>query len=98
MGNSTVRLQSVVDFARTMPDLSPVLSTGGFSGEPALTIANDVMTAMLSRPFAPKWNRIKIPPFYTNSWQQDYASLNVNNLAWLEYAIMIDINSTSEPK
>lgn len=98
MGNSTVRLQSIVDYARTIPDLSPVLSTGGFSQEPALTIANDVVTAMLSRPFAPKWNRIRIPYFYSNSWEQDYATTNVNNLAWLEYAVMIDINSTSEPK
>lgn len=98
MGNSTIKLQAIVDFARTYPDLSPVLSTGGFSQEPALTIANDVMIAMLSRPFAPKWNRIRLPFFYTNSWQQDYALPAVNTLAWLEYAILIDINSTSEPK
>lgn len=98
MGNSTTRLQSVVDFAKTMPDLSPVLSTGGFSGEPALTIANDVMVAMHAPAFPWRHNRIRIPYFYTNSWQQDYATLTVNNLAWLEYAVMIDINSTSEPK
>jgi hypothetical protein len=98
MGNSTTKLQSVVDYARTYPDLSPVLSTGGFSQEPALTIANDVMIAMLSRPFAPKWNRIRLPVFYTNSWQQDYALPTMNTLSWLEYAILIDINSTSEPK
>jgi len=56
------------------------------------------MIAMLSRPFAPKWNRIRLPFFYTNSWQQDYALLGVNNLSWLEYGVLIDINSTSEPK
>jgi hypothetical protein len=98
MGNSTTKLQSVVDYARTMSDLSPVLATGGFSQEPALTIANDVMVAMLAKPFPWKWNRIRLPFFYTNSWQQDYALTNTNNLAWLEYAILIDINSTSEPK
>ncbi|SRR6266568_3745038 len=98
MGNSTTKLQAIVDFTRTYPDLSPVLSSGGFSLEPALTIANDVMIAMLSRPFNWKWNRTRVPVFYTNSWQQDYASLTVNNLSWLEYAILIDINSTSEPK
>lgn len=98
MGNSTTKLQAIVDFARTNPDLSPVLATGGFSQEPALTIANDVMIAMLAQPFNWKWNRIRLPFFYTNSWQQDYAMVNVNNLAWLEYAILIDINSTSEPK
>ncbi len=98
MGNSTTKLQSVVDYARTIPDLSPVLASGGFSQEPALTIANDVMIAMFAKPFAWKWNRIRLPFFYTNSWQQDYALTNMNNLAWLEYAILIDINSTSEPK
>jgi hypothetical protein len=98
VGNSTTKLQSVVDFARTNPDLSPVLASGGFSQEPALTIANDVAIAMFAQPFNPKWNRIRLPYFYTNSWQQDYALTNTNNLSWLEYAILIDINSTTEPK
>jgi hypothetical protein len=55
---------------------------------------------MLSRPFAPKWNRIRLPYFYTNSWQQDYAfaSPALLNLSWLEYGILIDINSTTAPK
>ena len=96
-GNSTTKLQQIVEYAKTYPDLNVVLSSGGFSQEPALTIANDVMTQFLSKPFAPKWNRIRLPLFYTNSWQQDYA-LPINNLSWLEYAILIDINSSSEPK
>jgi hypothetical protein len=98
MGNSTTRLQSVVDYTRTLPELNPVLSTGGFSQEPALTIANDVMIEMLAPPFPWRFNRIRLPFFYTNSFQQDYALPGVNNLAWLEYGIMIDINSTSQPK
>lgn len=97
MGNSTTKLQSVVDFARTYPELNPVLAMGGFSQEPALTIANDVMIAMLSKPYSPKWNEFKYPFFYTNSFQQDYA-FNVNNLAWLQEGVMVDINSTSQPK
>lgn len=98
MGNSSTRLQQIVDHARCYPDLNPVLSTGGFSQEPALTIASDVLIAMLSKPYAPKWNRTRLPFFYTNSWQQDYALPGITNLAWLEYGILIDINSTSEPK
>ncbi len=97
MGNSTTKLQSIVEYAKTYPDLSPVLASGGFSQEPALTIANDVANQMFSVPYAPKFNRIRLPVFYTNSWQQDYA-LPINNLSWLEYAILIDINSSSEPK
>lgn len=98
MGNSTTKLQSVVDFARTNPDLSPVLASGGFSQEPALTIANDVAIDMFAQHINWKWSRIRLPYFYTNSWQQDYALTNMNQLSWLEYAILIDINSTSEPK
>jgi hypothetical protein len=98
MGNSTCRLQAVVDFAKTLPDLSPVLATGGFSQEPALTIANDVMTAMLALPDPWPWNRQKFPVFYTNSWQQDYALPGLTSIAWAENGITVDINSTSEPK
>ena len=67
MGNSTTKLQSVVDYARTISDLSPVLATGGFSQEPALTIANDVSIAMFAQLFNWKFNRIRLPFFYTNS-------------------------------
>lgn len=98
MGNSTTRLQSIVDFTKTMPDLLAVMASGGFSQEPALTIANDVITAMFAPGVPWKFNRMKLPVFYTNSWQQDYALTNLNNLAWLEYGLLIDINSTTEPK
>ena len=64
MGNSTIRLQAVVEYAKTYPDLSPVLASGGFSQEPALTIANDVANQMFSVPYAPKFNRIRLPLFY----------------------------------
>lgn len=55
------------------------------------------MIALLSPPNAWKWNEFKFPVFYTNSFQQDYA-FNVNNLAWLQEGVMVDINSTSQPK
>lgn len=97
MGNSSLTLQSVVDHARTFSELSPVLATGGFSQQPALTIANDTMAAMLSPKMNFKFNRSKSPVFYTNSFQQDYAANNVN-LAWCEHAFIIDINNTALPK
>ena len=98
MGNSTIQLQFVVDFAKTIPELNPVLSTGGFSDQPARSIANRVMIDLLAQAGPWKWNRFKIPPIYTNSWQQDYALPTVNNLAWFENGVIVDINSTSEPK
>lgn len=97
MPNSTTTLQSVVDHGRTFSELSPVLATGGFSQQPALTIANDTMIAMLSPKMNWKFNRQRTPVFYTNSFQQDYAANNVT-LAWIEHAFIVDINNTALPK
>lgn len=111
---STVKLQTIVNIARTMPDLEPVLNVAGSSSQPSLAIANDVMNAICAMPFPQKWNDLSLPYFYTNSWQQDYALIygpnltpkgnpasngsSVTNLAWLERGICININSTSFPK
>jgi hypothetical protein len=98
MGNSSVTLQMIVDSTATIGDLRPVLvNTGGFSSEPALTIANDVVADMFSPRFPWKWNRFKIAPFPTITRQQDYASLNVRNIGWLENAYRLDANSTVIP-
>lgn len=98
MGNSTFTIQNCTDYAKTYPDLNPVLSVGGFSAEPALTIANDVATAMMSPPFGWKWNRKRVPFFYTNSFQQDYAIPGLNDVSWLEFATLVDVNNTAQPK
>lgn len=97
MGNSTTTLQKIVDYTKTYPELNPVLAMGGFSQQPALDIASDVGIQFFAQPHAWKFNRFKYPPFYTNSFQQDYA-FNVSNLAWLENGVFIDINNTSQPK
>ena len=96
--SSTVTLQSVVDFISTMGSMAPVLPTGGYSTLPALANANDVMIALLAKPFNWKWNSFNVPPFYTISWQNDYAQINQTNIGWLENAKAIDINNTSLPK
>jgi hypothetical protein len=44
---------------------------------------------------------MKVPPFYTISWQQDYCLLGsalAQPMGWLESAYWIDINNTSLPK
>jgi hypothetical protein len=85
-----------------MGELQPVLPVGGYSTLTACGIATDVMSALISQRFNWKWNRMKIPPFYTNSWQQDYAQLSTSTwpsaLGWIEGAYWIDINNTSLPK
>lgn len=99
MPNSTTTVGSCVSYAKTFPEIAPVVqvSSGGSSLQPSLTIATDVMIEMVAQVFNWKWNRFKLPLFYTNSWQQDYA-LNVVNLGWLEHGTFIDINNTQMPK
>lgn len=101
MGSSTTSIQSVVDYIFSLGELSPVIPAGGYSVNTALTMATDVMADMISQRFNWKWNREKIPPFYTNSWQQDYAmigSLFPAPIGWLENAYWVDINNTALPK
>jgi hypothetical protein len=101
--NSTIRLQELVDDAATFGDVAPVLATGGQSMAPALSIANDVMQALINggpggQPYNWKWNRINLPPLITNSLQQDYFIPGLVNLAWLEMGWAVNINQTSIPK
>jgi hypothetical protein len=101
--NSTIRLQEVVDDAATLGDVAPALATGGASMAPALSIANDVMQAIINggpgaQPYNWKWNRYNLPVFYTNSLQQDYFIPNLFNIGWIESAWAVNINQTSVPK
>lgn len=103
MGNSSIQIRALVDDARTFAEIAPVLPTGGHSLQPAVSIVNDTMTAMLmgtpnGEPFNWKWNRILIPPFYINSWQQDYFIPGLVNLGWLEGGTAVCQNSTTFPK
>jgi hypothetical protein len=84
-----------------MGELAPVIPAGGYSVQIALTMATDVMAELISQRFNFKWNREKIPPFYTNSWQQDYACISSTwpaPIGWMEGAYWIDINNTALPK
>lgn len=101
MGSSTTSIQSIVDYVSSMGELVPVLPAGGYSVQTALTMATDVMAELISQRFNFKWNREKILPFYTNSWQQDYAGLSSTwpaYIGWIEGAYWIDINNTALPK
>ena len=98
--NSTTSLSKILQFAKTYPEISPILQSaaGGSSLEPALTICSDVMIEIISQVFNWKWNRFALPVFYTNSFQQDYALPGVVNLGWLEDGFLQDINNTSYPQ
>jgi hypothetical protein len=96
-GNSTITLQSVVDYARTFTKLVPIVGVGGFSNEPALTICNDVIQDILSFPYNWKWNRSSAPSFNTVDKQQDYSAA-ISDFGWLENATIEFTASTDTPK
>lgn len=99
MGSSTVSIQSIIDYVSSMGELGPVMPTGGYSVTMALGIATDTMLELIAQRFNWKWNRMKVRPFYTSSWEQDYAQLaQTNPIGWLESAYWIDINNTALPK
>jgi hypothetical protein len=97
MGNSTIKLQQVVDYTKTIGDLMTTMPVGGFSNLLSLAIANDVMTEFLSQRFNFKFNRVIVNPFYTISYQQDYVG-TTTTIGWLEHSVAIDINNTQKPK
>lgn len=101
--NSTITLQTIIDDAATLGDVSPSLAVAGFSDGPALSIATDVMTALLlggpnGEPFNWKWNRINVPSFPTIGLQQDYFVPGVVNVGWLETTFGVNINQAAVPK
>lgn len=98
MPGSTVNLQAVVDDMVRFGDLRPVLGVAGSALEPALTIANEVISELLSQKYNFKFNSFNLPVFQTISWQNDYAIPGLTNLGWLENGVIIDINSTQVPK
>ena len=102
MGNSSYTEQSLDDIARAMTDIAPTLPTGGEYEVVALSCINDAITSMLAgssrgSQFNFKFNRVLIPPFFVNSWQQDYAQNNLN-IGWLESAGAYNTSSTQQPK
>ena len=96
----SLTIQNIVDSVRIMPDLAPVFMTqvGGYSDQPALTIANEVFQYMFGTAFPWKFNQTIVPAFYSNSYQQDYAVPGVTNLAWLQSGDVVCINNTAIPK
>lgn len=101
--NSAIQLQEIIDDALSLGDTAPALATGGFSNAPAISIANDVMQAMINggpngQPYNWKWNRFNTMTFPTISYQQDNFIPGLINLGWMESAWASYINQTSIPK
>lgn len=94
---STITIQNVVDWARTFTRLVPIVGVGGFSNEPALSIANQVIQEILAPPFNWKWNRVEAAAFDTVDKTQDYTR-TITDFGWLESCVLEDKDSTQTPK
>lgn len=91
---SSITLQDIVKWLRVFPECVPVLGTSGYTQEPALTFANDVMQKILAQGMDWKWNQAMVSPFITNALQQDYVSA-VTNMSWLQRVDRVDINNST---
>jgi hypothetical protein len=101
---STTTLQKMLDKILPLGDVKPVLSdVAGYQLEPYITICTDVYSDIVGVAFPHKWNEIKVPQFYTNSFQQDYALINPDgtsffNMEWLQQGIVVQMTTTALPK
>ena len=68
---STRTIQQTVNFASTHVELLPLVGVGGYSNEPAISIANDVLAEILSPPYNWKWNRKTMNLFVPQQNKQD---------------------------
>jgi hypothetical protein len=92
-------VQDIVNQVRLIPDLATVFGqVSGYSLEPALTVANEVLAYFFGVSFPWKFNEFIVPPFYTTSYQQDYAVAGVTTLGWLQSGDCVDINNQALPK
>lgn len=92
---SSVTLNDIVQYARSFPELNPILPVAGYNaGEPALSFANDVLQKMLRQGLNWRWNASFVPPFLSNALQQDYVT-NLTDIAWLTQGFRIDINNNT---
>lgn len=91
----TITVQQILNQLKANPEFFNILGgAAGYSTEPGLTIANEVMSRILAENMPWKWNRVVYPPFLTVSLQQDYVS-NITNIGWLENGWLIDINNST---
>lgn len=101
---SKLTLQGMLDKVLPLGDIKPVLAdVAAYQLEPFITICSEVYSDIVGVPFPHKWNEIKLPVFYTNSFQQDYALVNpdgssVYNVEWLARGIAVEMTSTVLPK
>lgn len=88
-------IQQIANQLKSNPEFFNLLGgAAGYSTEPVLTLANEVMSRILAENMPWKWNREIVPPFLTVSLQQDYCT-QLTDIGWLENGWIIDINNST---
>jgi len=97
MSNSTITLQTIVNFASTHIDLLPLSGVGGYTNEPALSLCNDVLSDLISDPNDWVFNRVEMAPVFTCQNKQDYlfAGATAFSLGSTSQGWAIDLGSNS---
>lgn len=85
MPTSTIELQSTINAASIFLRSMPLASVGGYSNEPALTIANSVLSLVLAPPLAWPWNRGTFTSPALVVGTQNFTA-NIPTFGWLETA------------
>jgi hypothetical protein len=104
----TLTIQNVVNLASTHTELMPLAGVGGYQNEPALSLANDVVSELLLGgtglvtgqdlgPFPWKCNRATSNLFVTNYGKNDYlwAGASAFTLTGSLTAAAVDLKSNS---
>jgi hypothetical protein len=96
--SSTLNAQLLIDYARTFPWTTPVMGRAGYSTQPAVSFLDEVVKKILAKTNPWKWNSVRFPIIETQPYQQDYpTSISQNILGWLQSAVIVDVNNTSNP-
>src|ERR1700677_1722066 len=92
--STTQTVQQLATQLKSNPEFYNLLGgAAGWSTEPLLTIANEIMSRILAENMPWKWNREIWPPFLTVSLQQDYVT-NIVDIGWFENGWLVDINNS----
>ncbi len=90
MASSTIKLSTTLGYAEAFNGLRPLVGIGGIPGEPAMSMATQVLQFILGAPFSWPWNRAT-NTFTTLANTQDY-EVSVPDMGWLEKAVVTDAN------
>lgn len=85
-------LQQTVNWAQTYMQYCPL--TAGVANEPAISIANAVLTTVSSAPFTWGWNRAEYTGLTLAANTQDYNAVPITNFGFLEKVTLKNVAGT----